>query len=266
MDLKTHILGTMKGAIIDINVDCGESFGRYKLGNDEEVLKFVSSANVATGFHAGDPSVLWNTIKIAKKYNIAVGAHPGLQDIRGFGRRRILIDPDELKADILYQLGAIEGFLKVEGLKLQHVKPHGALYVMVEHDETYANAFMEAIELYNPELIVVVERETLFWKKARTKGLRVASEAFPDLAYDPQGKIIIEKAKKPWDPNLVLNRALKIIKEGKIDTIEGKEIEIKADTLCIHGDSPNAVEVAKTLREGLEKEGIKIAKLSEIIK
>jgi len=148
---------------IDINVDAGESFGRYKLGNDDEVLRYATSANIATGFHAGDPMVLWNTIKICKKYNVAVGAHPGFQDLRGFGRRRMFVDPEELKADLIYQLGAIEGFLKVEGLELQHVKLHGALYVMAETDETYASAVVEAVESYNPELIIVIEKDTALW-------------------------------------------------------------------------------------------------------
>ncbi len=251
---------------IDINVDAGESFGRYKLGNDEEVLKYATSVNSATGFHAGDPSVLWTTIKIAKKYGIAVGAHPGLQDLRGFGRRRILVDPEELKADLIYQLGAIDGFLKVEQLKLQHVKPHGALYVMAETDEAYASAVIDAVKAYNPDLIIITERNTLLWNKCKAEGIRVASEVFVDLKYDAQGKIIIERAKQPWDPNVVLRRALMAVKEGKIDTVDGKFIEVKADTICIHGDAPNAVDVIKTLREGLQREGVEVVRLSEIIR
>lgn len=251
--------------IIDINVDAGESFGRYKIGNDVEVLKYATSANIATGFHAGDPSVIWATVKIAKKNNVAVGAHPGFQDLRGFGRRRLFIDPDELKADLIYQLGAIEGFLKVENLKIQHLKLHGALYVMAENDEAYASAVIDTIEAYYPDLILITEKNTLLWKKCKVKGIKVASEVFVDLKYDIQGKIIIEKAKQPWDPEVVLKRALMAIKEGKIDTIEGKYIEAKPDTICIHGDAPNAVDIIKTLREGLEGEKIKVTRLSEII-
>ena len=250
---------------VDINVDTGESFGRYKVGNDEEILKYATSANIATGFHAGDPSVLWNTVKIAKKYGVAIGAHPGLQDLRGFGRRRIAVDPEELKADLIYQLGAIEGFLKLEGLKLQHVKLHGALYVMAETDETYASALIDVIKAYNPSLIVITEKDTLLWSKCKAEGIKVASEVFVDLKYDAQGKIIIEKVKQPWDPDVVLKRALTAIKEGKIDNIEGKHIEVKPDTVCIHGDAPNSVDIIKTLREGLEKEGVKVARVSEII-
>lgn len=251
---------------IDINVDSGESFGRYKIGNDEEVLRYATSANIATCFHAGDPSVLWTTIKIAKKYGVAVGAHPGLQDLRGFGRRRIPVDPEELKADLIYQLGAIDGFLRVEGLKLQHVKLHGALYVMAEVDETYASVLIDVVKSYNPELIVITEKDTILWKKCKAEGIKVASEVFVDLAYDKQGKIIIERVKKAWDPNVVLKRALMAVKEGKIDTVDGGFIEVKPDTICVHGDAPNAVEVIRTLREGLERNGVKVTRLSEVVK
>lgn len=220
-------------------------------------MKYATSANIATGFHAGDPVVIWNTVKNARKYGVAIGAHPGLQDLRGFGRRRILVDPEELKADLIYQLGAIEGFLKVEGLKLQHIKPHGALYVMAESDEAYASALIDAVKAYNLSLIVITEKDTLLWKKCKAEGIRVASEVFVDLKYDAQGRIIIERVKRPWDPNVVLKRAVRAIKEGRIDTIEGKYIEVKPDTICIYGDAPNAVDIIKTLREGLEREGIK---------
>ena len=252
--------------IIDINVDAGESFGRYKIGNDMKVLKYATSANIATGFHAGDPSVIWTTVKIAKKYNVAVGAHPGFQDLRGFGRRKLFVDPDDLKADLIYQLGAIEGFLRVENLKLQHLKLHGALYVMAENNETYASAVIDTIETYNPDLILITEKDTLLWKRCKSKGIKVASEVFVDLKYNAQGKIIIEKVKQPWDPDIVLKRTLMAIKERKIDTIEKKYIEVTPDTICIHGDSPNAVDIIKILREKLEKERIKVIRLSEIIK
>jgi len=251
---------------VDINVDSGESFGRYKLGDDEKVLKYATSANIATGFHAGDPTVIWNTVKIAKKYGVAVGAHPGFQDIRGFGRRRIMIDPDELKADLIYQLGAIEGFLKVEGMKLQHIKLHGALYTMAETDENYASAVIEAVEVYNPELIIVTEKDTILYNKCKSKGIKVASEVFVDLNYNEQGKIIIERVKQAWDPNIVLKRALMAVLEGKIDNIKGQYIEVKPDTLCIHGDAPNATDIIKTLREGLERNGVNVINLSEVIR
>jgi UPF0271 protein len=251
---------------IDINVDTGEGFGRYKIVDDEEVIKYATSINLATGFHAGDPVIMWTTVKIAKKYNLAVGAHPGLQDLRGFGRRRIMVDPEELKADILYQLGALEAFLRAEGLKMQHVKPHGALYVMAETDDAYAEAIGEAVRLYNPELIIITEKNTALWRIARYKGLRVATEAFPDLNYDSQGRIIIERVKKAWDPDIVARRALMVVKDKKIDTIDGKLIDMDVETICIHGDAPNASQIIRRVREILAANGVELVKLSEIVK
>ncbi|GBC69600.1 hypothetical protein HRbin01_01302 [archaeon HR01] len=255
----------MVGYAIDINVDTGEGYGRYRLGNDEEVIKYVSSANLATGFHGGDPVVMWTTVKYAKKYGVAVGAHPAFQDLRGFGRRVIKMEPEELKSDILYQLGALDAFLKAEGMKMQHVKPHGALYMVVENDETYAEAVIDAIRLYNPELIFFTEYGTVAWKKAKDAGLRVVSEAFPDLQYSSEGKWIIERVKKPMDPSTVARRALSIVKDGSIETIDGKTIKIVAETICLHSDSPNAPEVAKTVREELEKNGVKVLPVSKIL-
>ncbi|PWV37805.1 MAG: hypothetical protein DJ555_00530 [Desulfurococcaceae archaeon] len=253
---------------MDINVDTGEGYGRYRVASfsDEDVFKYATSINLATGFHAGDPTIMWSTVKAAKKYNLGIGAHPGLQDLRGFGRRRILIDPEDLKADLIYQIGALDAFLKIEGVRMQHVKPHGALYVMAEQDAAYAEAIVEAVALYNPELILITERGTEVWRKAQSKGLKVVAEAFPDLAYDPNGRIIIERVKKAWDPDLVAKRALMVVKEKKIDTIEGKKIDMDVQTICIHGDAPNAPDVIKRVREVLENEGVKLVRLSEIVK
>jgi len=251
---------------IDINVDTGEGFGRYRIIDDEEVIKYATTINLATGFHAGDPVIMWTTVKIAKKYNLAVGAHPGLQDLRGFGRRRITLDPEELKADILYQIGALEAFLKTEGLKMQHVKPHGALYTMAEIDDAYAEAIVEAVRLFNPELIIITEKNTALWRIAKSKGLRVATEAFPDLNYDSQGRIIIERVKKAWDPDVVAKRALMVVKDKKIDTIDGKLIEMDVETICIHGDAPNAPQIIRRVREVLAANVVEFIKLSEIVK
>ncbi|MDW8084472.1 MAG: 5-oxoprolinase subunit PxpA [Candidatus Caldarchaeum sp.] len=255
----------MSRIMIDINVDTGEGYGRYRLGNDEEVIKYVTSANIATGFHGGDPVVMWNTVRYAKKYGVAVGAHPAFQDLRGFGRRVIKMDPEELKADVIYQLGALDAFLRAEGLQMQHVKPHGALYMVVEQDEAYAEAVVEAVRNYNPELIFFTEYETVAWKKARKAGLRTVAEAFPDLQYDSSGRWIIERVKKPMDPETVAKRALNMAKNGVVETIDGKTIKITAHTLCIHSDSPNAPEVAKTVRNELERNGIELAPAKRIL-
>ncbi|MEM1944046.1 MAG: 5-oxoprolinase subunit PxpA [Nitrososphaerota archaeon] len=250
---------------IDINVDTGEGFGRYRLGNDEEVIKHVTSANVATGFHGGDPVVMWDTVRYAKKYGVAVGAHPAFQDLRGFGRRVIKMEPEELKADILYQIGALDAFLRAEGMRMQHVKPHGALYMVAEHDEAYAEAIVEAIRSYNPELIFFTEYGTVAWKKARSAGLRTVAEAFPDLQYDSEGRWIIERVKKPADPETVARRAVSIAKNGTVETVDGRVIKIVAQTLCIHSDTPNAPEVARTVRSELERNGVEVVPVGKIM-
>ncbi len=250
---------------IDINVDTGEGYGRYRLGDDEAVIRHVTSANIATGFHGGDPLVMWNTVRYAKKYNVAVGAHPAFQDLRGFGRRVIKMEPEELKADLLYQLGALDAFLRAEGMKMQHVKPHGALYMVVEHEEAYAEAVVEAIRSYNPELIFFTEYGTVAWKKARDAGLKVVAEAFPDLQYNAEGKWIIERVKKPMDPATVARRAVNIAKNGTIETIDGKTIKIVANTICLHSDSPNAPEVAKHVRDELERSGVEVIPVGRIL-
>lgn len=255
----------MSRTAIDLNVDIGEGFGRYRIGDDEEVIKHATSANLATGFHAGDPSIMWATVMYAKKYGVAVGAHPAFQDLRGFGRRRIKMDPSELEADVLYQIGALSAFLKAEGMKMQHVKPHGALYVMAEEDDSYAEAIARAVHAFDPELIVIVEENTRLWKRAKDAGLRVAAEAFPDLNYDSEGKIVLERAKKSWDPDLVAKRALRIVKAGEIESIDGKIIKISADTLCIHSDAPNSPEIIKKVREELRENGVEVKRLSEIL-
>ncbi len=253
----------MNRKVIDINVDIGEGYGRYQVANDEEVIKWATSANIAAGFHAGDPNIIAKTIKYAKKYGVAVGVHPSFQDLRGFGRRIIHVDAEELKNDILYQIGAVEAFARKEGLKLQHVKLHGALYAVANDNEEYAEAFSDLISEYNPELIVITEANTILEKKLRNKGIRVANEAFPDLNYDKNGKFILEKVKKPWDPNLVAQRAVKLVKDGVVLSIANTELHINAHSLCIHSDAPNSAEIIKTVRESLEKEGIECLSLGK---
>jgi len=255
----------MNKKAIDLNVDIGEGFGRYRIGDDEEIIKHATSANLATGFHAGDPNIMWMTVKYAKKYGVAVGAHPAFPDLRGFGRRRMNVDPSDLEADILYQLGALSAFLKAEGMKMQHVKPHGALYVMAEEDDSYAEAVSKAVHAFDPELIIIVEENTKLWRRAKDAGLRVAAEAFPDLNYDSEGRIIIERVKKAWDPSVVARRALGIVKEGVLESVDGKRLRVSADTLCIHSDAPNAAEIIRRVREELRNNGVEVKSLSEIL-
>lgn len=248
---------------MDLNVDMGESFGRYKLGNDEEVMKYITSANVACGFHAGDPMVIQETVQLAKKYNVSVGAHTGLPDKQGFGRRRMEVTPEELKCDTLYQLGALDAFLKANGMKMQHVKPHGILYRMVAEDERYAEAYLEAVSLFNPELFIFVQRGTLIWDRGKKMGLKMAAEILVDLNYDEDGNWVLERKKKAWSPDEVAERAVMVARDGQITTINGKKIEAEADTICCHGDSPNAAEVVKKIKEKFEELGIPLVKISE---
>lgn len=246
---------------MDINVDMGESFGRYKLGNDEEVMKYITSANIACGFHAGDPLVMNETIKLAKKFGVAVGAHTGIQDLRGFGRRRLDMTPEEIKADTLYQLGSLDAFLKINGMKMQHIKPHGILYRMVSEEEKYAEAYLEAVYLYNPELYILIPRGTLIWERGIKKGLKMAAEILVDLSYDDDGNWVLEREKKTRSPEEVAARAVMVAVEKQIATISGKKISAEADTICCHGDSPNAAEVVKKIKEEFDRLGISLKKI-----
>jgi len=247
---------------LDINVDMGESFGRYKLGNDEEVMKYITSANIACGFHAGDPAVMNETVRLAKKYGVAVGAHTGLPDRQGFGRRKMELTPGELKTDTWYQLGALEAFLKVNGLKMQHVKPHGILYRMVSEDERYVDAFLDAVLAYDPGLYIMAPRGTLIWERGKKAGLKMAAEVLVDLSYDDRGNWVLERTKKARSPEEVAGRAVMVARDKLIPTISGKKISAEADTICCHGDSPNAAEVVKKINAEFERLGIPLQKLS----
>jgi len=246
---------------IDINVDMGESFGRYILGDDEALMPWVSSANIATGFHAGDPLVIDRTIAWAKKYNVAVGAHVGLNDRQGFGRRQFDISPEELRSDILYQLGAIDAFLKVHNMTLQHIKPHGILYRMVGEQEKYIDAFLDTVEAYNKDLYIMLHTGCEALKRAEKRGLKTAPEILIDLGYDTDGNWILERVKKARSPQEVAERALLAVCDQKIDTVDGKIIKVHGNTVCIHGDAPNAVAVAKAVRRILEGAGVQIVAL-----
>lgn len=247
---------------IDINVDMGESFGRYTLGNDEEVMKYITSANIACGFHAGDPLVMERTIKWAKQYNVAVGAHLGLPDRQGFGRREMKITPDELRTDTLYQLGAMEAFLKVHDMDMQHVKAHGILYRMVTEYEEYIDPFFQTIGDYNPDLWIMLPPSAPAYQRGLELGMKLATEILIDLSYDDEGNWVIERTKKARTPEEVAQRALMVAKDKKINTISGKIIEANGVTVCLHGDAPNAVEVAQKVYEVLRQNNVMIANLN----
>lgn len=249
---------------MDINVDMGESFGRYNLGNDGEVMKYITSANIACGFHAGDPLVMNETVLLAKKYGVAVGAHTGLPDKQGFGRRRMDITPEELRADTLYQLGALDAFLRANNMEMQHVKPHGILYRMVAEDERYAESYLQAVSRFNPDLYLFVQRNTLIWARGKKMGLKMAAEILVDLSYDDQGNWVLERKKKPRSPQEVAERAVMVARDGQITTISGIKISAEADTICCHGDSSNAAEVVSKIKEEFERLGIPLAQISKL--
>lgn len=248
---------------MDVNVDMGESFGRYTLGDDEAIMQAgATSINVATCFHAGDPTVLVRTVKWAKQYGVAVGAHPGLPDMQGFGRRRMEISREELYADMLYQIGALDGVCRVFGVPLQHVKPHGILYRMVSEEEYYMDTFLEAIASYDPELYIVLPRCTPIFDRGVRKGLKMAAEALIDLGYTDEGIGVIERVKKERSPEEVAARAVKVATDGKIDAMSGKQIDIEAVTVCCHGDAPNAVAEVTAVVQALKAAGVPVSSLS----
>ena len=252
---------------VDMNVDSGESFGRYKLGLDEEVFKYVTSANIACGFHAGDPNVMRRTVKLAKELGVAVGAHPGFPDLMGFGRRKMEVKAEELRNYILYQVGALYAFVKAEGMELQHVKPHGALYNMAWDRRDYAEAIVAAIKEFNPNLILVAPQNSLMREVGEAEGIKVAYEFFADRNYLRSGRLVPRSHPNALvtDPKEVVKRVIKAVDEGKVISIDGEVLEVEVHTICVHGDSPGAVELAKAVRKGLEDVGIKVVPLREFL-
>jgi UPF0271 protein len=255
---------------IDMNSDVGESFGIYKLGLDEEVIPHITSANIACGFHGGDPGVMRKTISLARQYGVEVGAHPGFPDLIGFGRRNVDASLEEIQDDVVYQMGALQAFAISQGLRLQHVKPHGALYNMAVANPKIWGAIAEAVVKVDREVILVVlassNREPLL-EIGRRYGLRIAFEAFPDRAYNKGGSLVSrrEKGAVIHDHEIVTQRALKMALEGKVISIDGIEIELKADTLCVHGDNPAAVQMVKRIREGLTAAGAEVKPMKHFI-
>jgi UPF0271 protein len=249
---------------IDLNSDVGESFGNYKLGMDEEVIPLISSANIACGFHAGDPTVMKRTVTIAKENGVALGAHPGFPDLIGFGRRNMDASPDEIKDYVTYQIGALQAFAASQAMTLQHVKPHGALYNMAVKDMAIWDAVAEVIAAVDQRLILFVmagpwrgDLEAIVAKH----GIRMAFEFFGDRAYNTNGSLVSRKLPGAviHDHERVAEKVLKMITEGKVVCIDGSEIELSAETICVHGDNPAALKLVKNIREALHDSDIEIA-------
>lgn len=248
---------------VDLNSDLGESYGRYTIGMDERIIPLVTSANVACGYHASDPVVMQKTVREAKKAGIGVGAHPGFPDLMGFGRRNMAVTPEEAKAYVKYQLGALQAFAKAHGVKIQHVKPHGALYNMAAVDEKLAKAMCEAVYEVDKDIIFMGLAGSKMITAAEEVGLKAASEVFADRAYNDDGTLVSRKLPGAVikDKELAIKRVVRMVKEGKVESINGKDIDIKADSICVHGDNPKALEFVKNIRETLEKEGVTISSL-----
>ena len=255
---------------IDINSDIGESFGVYQLGLDEQVVPHITSANVACGYHAGDPGVMRRTVSLAKKHGVEVGAHPGFPDLMGFGRRNMDATLEEIRDYVLYQMGALQAFAAYHGMKLQHVKPHGSLYNMAFANPKIWEVIAEAVGRVDREIILVglaSSRTEPLVEIGRRCGVRIAFEAFPDRAYAKDGSLVSrrEKGSLIEDHQAVAERAFRMALDGKVTAIDGTEIDIRADTLCVHGDNPGAVQMVKAIRERLAAAGIDVLPLKHFI-
>lgn len=252
---------------VDLNSDLGESYGRYTIGMDERIIPLVTSANVACGYHASDPVVMQRTVREAKKAGIGVGAHPGFPDLMGFGRREMAVSPAEAKAYTLYQLGALAAFCQAEGVKLQHVKPHGAMYNMAARDYELARAICEAVAEFDRNLIVLALSGGEMVRAAGELGLRTAFEVFADRAYEEDGSLV--NRRKPGamitDEEEAIRRVIRMVKEQKVETITGKNIAIRADSVCVHGDGEKALAFVEKIRRALQEEGVLIQPLDSFI-
>ena len=252
---------------VDLNSDLGESFGAYTIGLDSQVVQYVSSVNVACGYHAGDPLVMDKTVAAAKAAGVAVGAHPGYPDLMGFGRRNMVCTPAEAKAYVQYQMGALLAFCAAHGVALQHVKPHGALYNMAAKDEALAAGIAEGIASVDKNVILLGLAGSKLLIAGRAAGLRVASEVFADRAYQADGSLVPRS--KPGavihDADEAIARTVRMVKEGKVTAITGEEVAIEAHSICVHGDNPDAVEFVRRIRARLEAEGVTIAPIAQIV-
>lgn len=246
---------------VDLNCDMGESFGAFDIGNDEAIMPFVSSVNIACGFHAGDPAVMKKTVRLAMRHDVAIGAHPGLPDLQGFGRRTMAISPEEAYDMVVYQVGAIAAFVKSEGGVMQHVKPHGALYNMAATNTGLSEAIATAVYKVDPSLILYGLSGSELILAGEKIGLSVANEVFSDRTYQEDGTLTTRKHPNALitDPVLAVAQVMRMIKEGTVLSTSGLAVKIKADTVCIHGDGKFAVSFAQQLNAALKAEGMRIA-------
>lgn len=246
---------------IDMNSDLGEGYGAWQMGDDPAMLGIVSSANVACGFHAGDPATILRTLRGAAEQGVAVGAHVSYPDRVGFGRRDMDIAPDDLMADILYQIGALQGLAVAAGTRVTYVKPHGALYNTIAHDAGQGAAVIEAIRALDPTLALMGLAGAPILDQARRAGLRVVAEAFGDRAYAPDGTLVPRRSAGAvlHDPDRVAARMVRLARSGEIDAIDGTTLSLRAESICVHGDSAGAVSMARAIRNALDAAGVAVA-------
>ena len=250
---------------IDLNCDMGESFGVYTLGLDREIIRLVTSANIACGFHAGDPSWMRTTVRLAEVEGVGVGAHPGFADLRGFGRRAVAASPADVRDDVVYQVGALTAF--TEAKRLQHVKPHGALYNLAVEREDVARAIGEAVLDVDPNLILVALAGSRWARLAESLGLRVAHEVFADRAFKADGSLVPRSVPGAviHDPRAVVERSLQLVAEQRVTAITGETVFLRADTICLHGDTPGAVQLAAAMREAFADAGIDVVPMATLL-
>ncbi|OQY18499.1 MAG: lactam utilization protein LamB [Anaerolineaceae bacterium 4572_32.2] len=252
---------------IDLNCDMGESFGRYSLGNDALMMPHITSANIACGLHAGDPSVMDATLRLAAQHGVGVGAHPGFPDLQGFGRRSMGLSPDEIEAFVLYQVAALAGFAGAAGVELIHVKPHGALYNMAAQDRDMAQAIARGVARFSNDLVLVGLSGSRLVEAGVEAGLRVAREAFADRAYNPDASLRSRRL-----PGAVLEspqdaaaQAVRLARDGMVIAHNGEKVPVEADTLCIHGDTATAVDIVQAIRRELAAVGVQVAPMGSFV-
>jgi len=249
---------------VDLNADVGESFGAYAIGHDRALMRSITSASVAAGFHAGDPGVLRETIGLARSHGVAVGAHPGFPDLLGFGRRDMKLTPREAEDLVLYQIAAVAGVAAAEGVALQHVKPHGALYNMAARDADLADALARATAAIDRRLILFGPPSSELLRAGRQLGLRVAAEVFADRAYEPDGSLVSRRKSGAVisDEGVVVARVIRMVRDRAVNAVDGSVLQLDVDTICLHGDTAGAGELAARLRAGLEGAGVTVCALT----
>lgn len=253
-------------SIVDINCDMGEGFGQWRLADadDSHLLEFISSANIATGFHAGDPNLMDLTVRLAAERGIGIGAHPGYRDLQGFGRRRMNASSDEVVNDVVYQVGALREFARRYGARIQHVKPHGAMYMDIAASEPLSRSLVQAMRTITPDAALLCMGASETYRIAKEAGHPVAREFYADRNYGNSGSIVFTRRAQRLDPHAVADRVLRACLDNRVRTVEGGDIDIEFESICFHSDTPGAAELAQKMRAELIAHGIRIAPLSEI--